>query len=245
MTGDRIAHPLLIGIANIKMSTCLKLSSNSFMLTALLPVPKFIHEKKHMCGILEDRLIHQCLDIILKPVKTAAHLGIMMSDPDGHNWYCFTPLAGYIVDTPEAAMLAAVGGKTSPVTMAMYKQFGDPFRHKPRTGSMTLAQLCVVKLRADPQDIEAFFREAQKFCLNGVHEPFWRNILLSCPSHFLTPEVLHYFHKMFWDRDVKWCVHAIGSSELDFQFSVLQPVAGFRHFKGGISKLKQVTGSVH
>ena len=110
-----------------------------------------------MCGVLEDRLIHQCLDIVLELVKTAARLGIMMSDPDGHNRYCFTPLAGYIMDTPEAAMLAAVGGKTSPVTMAMYKQFSDPFRHEPRTGSMTLAQLCIVKSRADPQDIEAFF----------------------------------------------------------------------------------------
>ena len=245
MTGDHVAHPLLIGLANIKMSTRLKLSSNSFMLTALLLVPKFIHEKKRMRGVLEDRLIHQCLDIVLEPIKAAARLGIMMSDPNGHNRYCFTPLAGYIADTPEAAMLAAVGGKTSPVTMAMYKQFGDSFRHEPRTGSTTLAQLHVVRSRADPQDIEAFFREAQKFRLNGVYEPFWRNLLLSCPSRFLTPEVLHYLHKMFWDHDVKWCVNAVGASELDFRFSVLQPIAGFRHYKGSISKLKQVTGSVH
>jgi len=162
MTSDHVAHPLLIGIANIKMLTHLKLSSNSFMLTALLLVPKFIHEKKHMRGILEDRLIHQCLDIVLKSVKTVACLGIMMSDPDSHNHYCLTPLAGYIMDTPEAAMLATVGGKTSLVTMAIYKQFSDPFQHEPCTGSMTLAQLCIVKLRADPQDIEAFFWEAQK-----------------------------------------------------------------------------------
>ena len=215
------------------------------MLSALLPVPEFIHEKKHMRGILEDRLTHQCLDIVLKPIKTATRLGIMMSDPDGHNRYCFTPLAGYIADTPEAAMLAAVGGKTSPVTMAMYKQFGDSFRHEPCTGSTTLAQLPIVRSRVDPQDIEAFFREAQKFRLNGVYEPFWRNLLLSCTSRFLTPEVLHYLHKMFWDHDVKWCVNAIGGSELDFRFSVLQPIAGFRHYKGGILKLKQVTGSVH
>ena len=161
MTSNRIAHPLLIGIGNIKMSTCLKLSSNLFMLTALLPVLKFIHEKKHMCGVLEDRLIHQCLDIVLKPIKKAVHLGVMMSDPNGHNCYCFTPLAGYIADMPEAAMLATVGGKTSPVTMAMYKQFSDPFQHEPHTVSTTLTQLSIVKSKADPQDIQAFFQEAQ------------------------------------------------------------------------------------
>ena len=193
-----------------------KLSSNSFMLTALLPVPKFIHEKKHMCGVLEDRLIHQCLDIVLEPIKKAVCLGVMMSDPNGHNCYCFTPLSGYIADTPEAAMFATVGGKTSPVTMAMYKQFGDPFQHKPRTASTTLAQLSIVKSKADPQDIQAFFREAQKFHLNGVYEPFWRDMLFSCPGYFLTPEVLHYFHKQCWDHNVKWCIHVVGASEFDF-----------------------------
>ncbi|KIM62466.1 hypothetical protein SCLCIDRAFT_72526, partial [Scleroderma citrinum Foug A] len=59
------------------------------------------------------------------------------------------------------------------------------------------------------------------------------------------PEVLHHFHKKFWDHDCKWCIYAVSASELDFRFSVLQPVAGLRHFKGSILKLKQVTGWVH
>jgi hypothetical protein len=139
-------------------------------------------------------------------------------------------------------MLATVGGKTSPVTMAMYRQFGDPFRHEPRTKSTTLAQLRVARVRADPDDIEAFFREAQKFRLNGVSDPFFADWILSEPSHFLTPETLHHIHREFYDHDVKWLVCAVGDVELDFRFSVLQPITGFRHFHGGISKLKQVTG---
>ena len=130
LTGDRVAHPLLISLANIKMATQLKSSSNSFLLTALLPVPKFVHKNSQIRGVLKNRLIHQCLDVVLEPLKCAAKLGIMLSDPLGHSWYCFTPIASYIVDMPEAAMLAGVGGKTSPVTMAMYKQFRDPFWHE-------------------------------------------------------------------------------------------------------------------
>ena len=165
-----------------------------------------------------------------------------MSDPVGHSQYCFTPLVSYIVDTPEAMMLSTVGGKTSPVTMAMYKQFGDPFRHEPRTKSTTLAQLCIVQTRADPDNIEAFFREAQKFRLNGVSEPIFEDWVLSEPSHFFTPKTLHHIHREFYDHDVKWLICAVGDTELDFRFSVLQPITGFRHFHGGISKLKQVTG---
>lgn len=46
LTGDCVAHPLLLSLANIYMNTQLKSSSNTFVLTALLPVPKFIHKKK-------------------------------------------------------------------------------------------------------------------------------------------------------------------------------------------------------
>ncbi|KAG1901625.1 uncharacterized protein F5891DRAFT_950385, partial [Suillus fuscotomentosus] len=242
MTGDRVVHPLLISLTNIPMSTRLKMSSNSFVLTVLLPVPKFLYKKKHMRGMLEDRLVHQCLNIILEPLKQAAHEGIMLSDPVGHSHYCFTPLASYIVDTPEAMMLATIGGKTSPVTMAMFKQFGDSFRHEPRTGSTTLAQIAAIWRKVNPDNIEAFFRKAQKFHLNGVDKPFWQDWLFADPSHFLTLKNLHHLHCEFYDHDVKWIICAVGEAEIDFRFSVLQPVTGFCHFHGGISKLKQVTG---
>ena len=148
----------------------------------------------------------------------------------------------YIVDTPEAATLAGVGGKTSPVTMAMYKQFGDPFRHEPWTALTTLRQLVTLASKVDPNDVELYLREALKFHLNGVHTPFWRNMALSCPSRFFNPEVLHYLHKEFWDHNVQWCINVLGAAKIDFRFSVLQPVMGFRHFREGISSLRQVTG---
>ncbi|KAG0703857.1 hypothetical protein DFH29DRAFT_981702 [Suillus ampliporus] len=185
LTGDRVAHPLLISLANIHMNTRLKSSSNTFLLTALLPVPKFVHRKKRMKGVLQDRLIHQCLDVVLEPLKSAARLGIMM------------------------------------------------------TKSTTLAQLDVVHSRADPHNLEAFFCEAQKFRLNGIEKPFWSDWPLAEPSHFFTPESLHHLHKQFYDHDVQWITSTI------FRFSILQPTTGYRHFHGGISKLKQVTGRCH
>ncbi|KAG1846443.1 hypothetical protein F4604DRAFT_1936430 [Suillus subluteus] len=224
------------------MKIWLKSSSNAFVLTALLPVSKFIHKKKRMRGVLEDHLMHQCLDIVLEPLKQAAQSGIMLSDPIGHSHYCFTPLASYIADTPEAMMLVSVGGKMLPVTMAMYKQFGDPFWHKPQTKSTTLVQLAVAKSRTDPNDVEVFFCEAQKLQLNGVKKLFWWDWLLAEPSCFFTPESLHHIHKEFYDHDMKWLICAVGESEMDFCFSVLQPMTSYRHFRGGISKLKQVTG---
>ena len=127
LVGDRCAHPLLLGLTNIHMSTRLKLSSDAFLLVTLLPIPKFIHKNKRMCGMLTDHLLHECLDITLEPLKQAACLGIMMNDLLGNLRLCYTPLASYMVDTPKACMLAGVGGKTLPVMTAMYKHFGDNF----------------------------------------------------------------------------------------------------------------------
>ena len=249
MTGNRTAHPLLISLANLNMDFRMKASNHAFILLTLLPIPKFIHSNKSLLGVLENRLMHDCLDFILKPLKKAAEIGIMMSDPLGNLHYCFTPLAAYIVDTPESALLAGVKGKTSSVTMASHAEFGDSFRHEPRTGSTTLAQLQILESKFHPwDDFEEYVVEAKVnsgFRLSGVHRPFWRNWPLSEPSEFLTSEPLHHWHKLFWDHDVKWCIHIVGNTEIDFRFSVLQPHTGFRHFKEGISALKQVTGREH
>ncbi|KAG2336846.1 hypothetical protein BDR05DRAFT_1005492 [Suillus weaverae] len=165
----------------------------------------------------------------------------MLSDPIGQSRYCFTALASYIADTLEAMMLATVGGKTSPVTMAMYKHFRDGFQHEPRMKSTTLAQLAIVHSHANPLDLKAFFHEVQKFRLNRVAEPFFQDWILAEPSHFFTPESLHHLHKEFFDHNAQWLICAVGESEINFQFSVLQPTTGYPHFSGGISKLKQVT----
>lgn len=163
MTGDRMAHPLLISLANISMDVRNKGSNHLFLLLALLPIPKYLHSNRKIRSILEGRLFHQCLDIILKPLKKAAEIGIMMADPLGYKRFCYTPLAAYIVDTPESALISGVAGKTSSITMASYVNFGDPFRHAPRTAPVTLETLENIENQVNPWNLEAYEREALKF----------------------------------------------------------------------------------
>ncbi|KIK14014.1 hypothetical protein PISMIDRAFT_117769, partial [Pisolithus microcarpus 441] len=236
----KVAHPLLISLANIRMNVQNKASSHAFLLTALMPIFEFIHPIPRICSVLEVCLFHACLDFILEPLKKAAQLGQMMADPLGNVHFCFTPLVAYIVDTLEACMLACIRGKMSPVMKATYKDFGDPFRHGPRTGEETLRQLG--SICCDPDDIEAYFDMCTRFQLSGISHPFWRNWPLSDPHWFLTPECLHHWHCMSWAHDVKWCRRALGAGELDFHFSLLPPITGLCQFKSGITKLKQVGG---
>jgi hypothetical protein len=170
----------------------------------------------------------------------------MMADPFGNMRLCHTPLAVYIADSPEAAMLACVAGKTSYMTTASYKQFGDSFRHETRIGSTTLAQIDSLVNSVDPWDLQAYYKLAlESFRLSTVHLPFWRDWPLSDPSHFFGLEPLHHLHKAFYDHDVKWCIKCLGDEEINFRFSVLQPRQGFRHFSQGIAGIKQATGREH
>lgn len=233
------------------MDTRMKTSYHTLPLIGLLPCPKFFGVKKSLHGVLENRLIHYCLDIICAPLKTASSHGAFMGDSLGRIRCFFTPIVAYIVDTPEAATIAGVGGKTSHLTLASHKRFGDNFRHPTRLATLTLSQIEILTQEVDPWDLKSYANESQKrFRLNGVHLPFWRNWTLpngtsTEPSQFLTPEPLHHWHKQFWDHDAKWCIHAVGGAEIDLRFSLLQPCVGFRHFKAGISSLKQVTGRDH
>ncbi|KAI6001429.1 hypothetical protein EDD15DRAFT_2158658 [Pisolithus albus] len=196
MCSGKVAHPLLISLANIKMAVRNKASSHAFLLNALMPVVEFIHPVHRICSVLEARLFHECLDIVLQPLKVAARIGRMMSDPAGNLRHCFTPLAAYILS----------------------------------------------RIQCDPNDVERYFALCKDFRLSGVAEPFWRNWPLSDPANFLTPEPLHHWYRKFWDHDVQWCKNALGAPELDFRYSVLHPIVGMRHFKDGITALKQVTG---
>ena len=245
MTGNRMAHPILISLANIDASIRSKNLLHGYLLLALLPIAKFVHKDSRVRGLLQDRLTHDVLTKLLSPLRTAATVGVMMSDPVGNLRYCYTPIAAWIADTPEESLIAATSPKASPITVAFSKQFGDSFHHPARTAAITLAAIQTACAEQTPCDYKAFLKVCRRLGLNGVTEPFWKHHPLSDPSQFINPEVLHHFHRLFWDHDAQWCIYCVGAAEIDFRFSVLQTAVGYRAFMEGISKLKQVTGRDH
>ena len=151
----------------------------------------------------------------------------MMSDLLGSLRFVYMPLAAYIVDTQEAVVLAGVAGKTSHLTTVTYKEFGDAFRPPPCSALKTLRQLIAIEKVADPWDLDTYIKQAMIYCLNGVHRPFWHDWPLSDPSEIFTLELLHHWHKMFWDHNAQSCIRAVGPAEIDFHFSILHPHTGF------------------
>ena len=240
-----MAHPLLLSLANIDADICSKGSLHAHILLALLPVASFIHKTTRVRSLLSDCLVHESLNFVLKPLKVAAAVGIMMSDSVSNLCYCYTPLVAYIADTLEQCLLAGVSPKASPVSTTTHKGFGDVDPHPPCTAAKTLDEIERVCTEANSNDFEKFLKACRRLSLNGVHKPFWCNWALCDPSIFLPPEVLHMFHCLFWDHDLQWCIFVVGAEELDYRFSLIQTPVGYRSFAEGVSKLKQVTGRDH
>lgn len=245
ISGNRMAHPLLISLANIDANIRCKGSLHGHLLLALLPVPSFIHKTSRVRSLLADRLFHECLHIVLGPLKVAASVGVMMSDPMGTLRYSFTPLVGYIADTPEQSLVSGTSPRVSPVSTATSKQFGDDVRSPRRTAADTLRDISSICSTSHPDDYTHFLKAAKSYGLNGVDKPFWIDWPLSDPSRFLKPESLHHFHRQFFDHDLQWCIFVVGDVEIDYRFTLIRTLVGYRKFSEGVSKLKQVTGRDH
>lgn len=172
ISGNHLTHPLLISLANINANVRSKGSLHSYLLLALLPVPLFITKNSRVHGLLSDRLFHQSLDIILRPLKVAATVRVMMNDPVSFQRYCFPFLVAYIGDTPEQSLVSGTRKSVSPISTTSHKQFGDSVLHPYHTGDQTKHQIHAICLDCDPNNFINFLKFAKTHGLNGVDAPF-------------------------------------------------------------------------
>ncbi|KAI9574126.1 hypothetical protein HD554DRAFT_2044741 [Boletus coccyginus] len=174
MCSGRVTYPLLISLANIKMDVRNKESLHAFLLLALMPITKFTHYISRMCSVL------------------AACIGRMMADPIGNLQYYFIPLVSYIVDTPEACMLACVQFNISLVMTATYKDFSNPDHHYQ-----------LASIECNVSDVIKYFAACKQFRLSDVLHPFYQDWPPAQSSEFIMPKSLHEWHYEFWDHDVR------------------------------------------
>ncbi len=218
----------------------MKASSNAWLLVGKIPIGKF--EGMKCQGLLTNRVFHASMDIITQPLKQCAQNSVDMVDPNGRIHHVKTILAAYLADYPEQLVISCVSAAVAPSSFATKISMGDAHKHLLRHGSHTLQGIQRLVNHVNPSNISQFKAAAKCMGLNGVTEPFWRDWEYADPCHFLAPDALHQWHKMFIDHAYAWARHWLGDEELDQRLSVLQPRVGCRHFTQGITRFKQHTG---
>ena len=245
-TGNKEMHPLLISIANIHAGTHMKATSHAYVLVAYLPIPKFHNVSPAVQAVLSAHIFHRAVLLVMQNLKMACKNGEVMSDPNGHLCVVHTPLVAWIADYPEQLLIACTSSRNSLIFTATAEQFGDPTPAPPRLCQQTLDTIKQACTACDPCDnIAAFHNVCLMLRLSGVVQSFWEDWGDACPLQFLTPDVLHAWHKFFFDHCVQWVINIMGGEELDHRLSVLQPGMSMHNWPDGISKLKQTRGRDH
>ncbi|KAI5981099.1 hypothetical protein EDC04DRAFT_2617650 [Pisolithus marmoratus] len=209
-----------VTLSSDKITSPRKGSTKSYLLLALLPVPKFVHPNKHLHGVLADWLLHQVISIVVKPLKWAAKSGHIMGDQLRNLKYCFTPFLVTLL-TPLSNTLSHVSPAMLQPSLLLYPHnleilfsvqlilHQKPINNLLWSKEKLVQQICL-------------HQACQKQQLNGVSFTFWLDSALVEPSSFITLEPLHQFFKMFWDHDWNWCSSMLGADELNLQLSLLQ-----------------------
>ncbi|KAF7333704.1 hypothetical protein MVEN_02326700 [Mycena venus] len=239
-SGDQQAWPVYLTIGNIDKETRRSPSSHATVLLGYIPVTKLEIFVKARRSEIAHQLFHDCMRVMLQPLKMAGKDGLRMDCADGFVRKMFLILAAYIADYPEQCLICCCRENSCPRCLVDPKQRGDlvdsPFR--------------------DPIDTQRILSEESQnkyppeFLTQNLRpiNPFWVDFphcdIFSC----MTPDLLHELHNgVFGDHIVSWSSEAMVGlgPEIDLRFRAMAPHPTLRHFKKGISLTSQWTGAEH
>ncbi|KAJ7156433.1 hypothetical protein C8R43DRAFT_1087288 [Mycena crocata] len=104
--GDKEAWPVYLTIGNIPKGTRRAPSAPATILIGYIPVTKLeIYSKKKRSAVAHQ-LFHDCMRVLLQPLKAAGENGVEMDCADGFVRRMFPILSAYIADYPEQCLVA-------------------------------------------------------------------------------------------------------------------------------------------
>jgi hypothetical protein len=247
ITGELQGYPVYGSLGNIHSSVRSKYQAQAWVLLGYLPLPKWITRNQKVISVLEHRLYHHCMSIIVRPLVALSHAPKPWSDPSGHLRLVVPVLMSMPLDHPEQLRVAGVRKSTSPISVATTAEFGSAEAAQLRRGSRTVQTLSDLAMRCDPDDkLLAFDTLCKDQKLIAVVDLFWKDWWAADPCEFLTLDDLHALDKFFYDHPLHWIKNMVDSlDELDFRHRIQQLRVGTRHFRNGVTKLRQCTGREH
>lgn len=199
--GDQEVWPVYLSLGCISKELRIGCRTDAWVLIAYIPVVNF--EEKKLNGVLKSRYFHQCLRLILSPLREAGVHGVEMKDSLGDVRLFFPRLAAYLSDYPEQILIACAGVNSSPTSTARFHQLGNSQPSPPRTYAFITGILEQLRAEVDPNNVADFLKALQHFGFNGVAHPFWEDFPGVEPDLMIPPDILHGLYRLFRDHLLK------------------------------------------
>ncbi|KAF8545975.1 hypothetical protein OG21DRAFT_1479733 [Imleria badia] len=224
--GDKTAWPVYLTIGNISKEICREPSRHASVLLGYLPVSKLASFEDNL--VAGYRLFHYCMKSILQPLVAAGQQGVEMVCADGCICRVFLILAAFIGDHPEQCLC-----------LVPANQQGANVQFPRRNQTQTTQTL---HTQATEQYPPEFIAEG----LCPVFSPFWAELPHTDIFLCITSDILHQLHQgIIKDHLKRWCSTLTETGDFDARFRTMPVFPGLRHFKKGISTVKQWTATNH
>ncbi|KAG8699432.1 hypothetical protein FRC08_005309 [Ceratobasidium sp. 394] len=130
--------------------------------------------------------------------------------------------------------------------MARTNDFGSPDTFERRTCQHILEAISQVQAeRGINADLYEFTLGSDKHGLGDVEYPFWESLPFVDICTTLSLNLLHSFHKFFFDHPFQWNKNSLGDKELDARIRSQVALVGARVFPKGVSHISQMSGKEH
>ncbi|KAF7344304.1 hypothetical protein MVEN_01722000 [Mycena venus] len=196
-SGDQQAWPVYLTVGNIEKETRRSPSSRATILIGYIPVTKLEIFSKAKRSTVAHQLFHDCMRVILEPLRAAGVDGETMDCADGCVRRMFPILAAYIADYPEQCLVACCRENSCPRCLVKPKQRGEPINSTMRDLGETLQVIVDQSQNKFPV----------KFVDQNLRpiNPFWADFPHCDIFSSMTPDLLHELHNgVFGDHIVKW-----------------------------------------